>query len=115
MTAKLTITLSPDVLKALRASKSISVAVESGAGRPAGASRATGPAGPVRGGKGGGFREGSLPAKLLQWAKGRKGPFSVPEVMKHLKIKRGHASMLIAYASRAGAVKRVGRGAYKTA
>ncbi|HEX5139111.1 MAG TPA: hypothetical protein VFY93_19235 [Planctomycetota bacterium] len=109
MTAKLTITLSPEVLKALRASKAIRVAVESGAGRPA----AAGAARPARTGANG-FREGSLPAKLLQWAKGRK-EFRVPEVMKHLKIKRGHASMLIAYASRAGAVKRVGRGSYRTA
>jgi hypothetical protein len=112
MTAKLTITLSPEVLKALRASKAIRVALESGSGRPVGASRGMGPARPAGGGKDGGFREGSLPAKLLGWAKGRKQPFRVPEVMKHLKIKRGHASMLIAYASRAGAVKRVGRGAY---
>jgi hypothetical protein len=108
MTAKLTITLSPEVLKALRTSKTIRLAVDTGVGRP----RAMAP-GPQVGKNG--FREGSLPAKLLQWAKGRKGPFRVPEVMKHLKIKRGHASMLIAYASRAGAVKRVGRGAYTTA
>lgn len=111
MTAKLTITLSPEVLRALKASKTIRLAVETGAGR-GGAARVMGPA--SRGAKDG-FREGSLPAKLLQWAKGHKGPFRVPEVMKHLKIKRGHASMLIAYASRAGAVRRVGRGAYTTA
>jgi hypothetical protein len=110
MTAKLTITLSPEVLKALRASKAIRVALESSSGRPVGTPR--GPARSARGGKNGGFRQGSLPAKLLGWAKGRKQPFGVPEVMKRLKIKRGHASMLIAYASRAGAVKRVGRGAY---
>jgi len=107
MTAKLTITLSPEVLKALRASKAIRVAVESGSGRGA-----TGAPRPRTGKEG--FREGSLPAKLLQWAKGRK-EFRVPEVMKHLRIKRGHASMLIAYASRAGAVKRVGRGSYRAA
>jgi hypothetical protein len=114
MTAKLTITLSPEVLKALRASKAIRVSLESGSGG-AGGSRGTGSSRPAPSAGKNGFREGSLPAKLLGWAKGRKGPFSVPEVMKHLKIKRGHASMLIAYASRAGAVKRVGRGAYTTA
>jgi len=32
--------------------------------------------------------------------------------MKKLKIKRGHASMLIAYVTKGGAVKRVGRGEY---
>lgn len=110
MTAKLTITLSPDVLKALRASKNIRVAVESGASRAPLRSNA-----PARAAGKDGFREGSLPAKLIDWAKGRKSPFRVPEVMKQLKIKRGHASMLIAYASRAGAVKRIGRGAYTTA
>jgi hypothetical protein len=108
MTAKLTISLSPEVLRALRTSKTIRVAVDSGPGRAASAPRASDSAKD-------GFREGSLPAKLMNWAKGRKQPFRVPEVMKHLRIKRGHASMLIAYASRAGAVKRVGRGAYTTA
>lgn len=107
MTAKLTITLSQDVLKALRDSKTIKVSVHSGEGGAAPARPAAGP------GKAG-FREGSLPAKLMKWAKGKK-EFSVPQVMRQLKIKRGHASMLIAYASRAGAVKRIGRGAYKAA
>jgi hypothetical protein len=114
MTAKLTITLSRDVLAALRASKSITLSLASGADRPAGGSAQSAPR--ARGARAAaGFREGSLPAKLLKWAKGRKQPFSVPEVMKQLKIRRGHASMLIAYASKAGAVKRVGRGAYKAA
>jgi len=101
MTARLTIVLGDEVLKALRQAKTISLALDSG-GRPARA--ANGKAGP--------YREGSLPAKLLGWAGGRKKPFTVPEVMKALKIKRGHASMLIAYVSKGGAVRRVGRGQY---
>jgi hypothetical protein len=32
--------------------------------------------------------------------------------MRKFKIKRGHASMLIAYVSKGGAVRRVGRGEY---
>ncbi|HEX5032431.1 MAG TPA: hypothetical protein VFX78_13355 [Candidatus Eisenbacteria bacterium] len=108
MTAKLTITLSPDVLKALKHSKTITVAVDSGrrfgpASRAASAGKANGSSGP--------YREGSLPAKLLTWAKGRKA-FGVPDVMKAMKIKRGHASMLLAYVGKSGAVKRVGRGEY---
>jgi hypothetical protein len=39
----------------------------------------------------GGFREGSLPAKLMAWAGGLKKPFGVPDLMKRFTIKRGHA------------------------
>jgi len=116
MTAKLTITLSDEVLKALKASKSITVALASGGGGAGRAPRAAASA-PARGGSkrgAGAFREGSLPAKLLGWATGLKKPFGVPELMKKFKIKRGHASMLVAYVTKAGAVKRVGRGAYTT-
>jgi hypothetical protein len=59
------------------------------------------------------FREGSLPARLLSWAGGCKGPFGVPDLMKKFRIRRGHASMLLAYVSKGGAVKRVGRGLYE--
>jgi hypothetical protein len=119
MTAKLTITLSDDVLKALKASKSISVALQSGGGggrAPRGApARSAGGGGGRKAGAGaGGFRAGSLPAKLLAWAGGRKKPFGVPDLMSKFKIKRGHASMLVSYVLKAGAVKRVGRGAYTT-
>jgi hypothetical protein len=112
MTAKLTIVLSDEVLKALKQAKAITVALGSG-GRAAPASRAA-PAKAARSknGKAGPYRAGSLPAKLLSWASGRKKPFTVPEVMRAMKIKRGHASMLLAYVSKGGAVKRVGRGAY---
>jgi len=110
MTAKLTITLSDDVLKALKQAKSITLALDSG-GRAAPASRAA-PAGKAANGKAGPYRQGSLPAKLMAWAGGRKKPFTVPEVMKAMKIKRGHASMLVAYVRKGGAVKRVGRGEY---
>lgn len=110
MTAKLTIVLSDEVLKALKQSKSIAVGIDSGR-RFGPASRAA-PADRATSGKSGPYREGSLPAKLLSWAGGRKKPFTVPEVMKAMKVKRGHASMLIAYVSKGGAVRRVGRGEY---
>jgi hypothetical protein len=108
MTAKLTIMLSDDVLKALKASKTITVALNSGGRAPRGTPRGGG----MRTGAGG-FRDGSLPAKLMDWAKGLRKPFSVPDLMKKFRIKRGHASMLVAYVVRAGAVKRVSRGAYE--
>ena len=114
MTAKLTIMLSDDVLKALRASKAITVALQSGGRAPRGGA-SSGPRPSRSGGGEGGFREGSLPAKLMSWAGGLKKPFGVPELMKKFKIKRGHASMLVAYVVKAGAVRRVGRGSYAAA
>jgi hypothetical protein len=35
--------------------------------------------------------------------------------MKAMKIKRGHASMLLTYVMKGGAVRRVGRGEYRAA
>jgi hypothetical protein len=113
MTAKLTIMFSDDVLKALKASKAITVALQSGARAPRGGS--SGPRGGGARSGAGGFREGSLPAKLMGWAGSLKKPFGVPDIMKKFKIKRGHASMLVAYVVKAGAVDRVGRGQYTPA
>lgn len=110
MTAKLTIVLSDGVLKALREAKSISVALDSGGSAPASAPAAKAKA--KASGKSGPYREGSLPARLMAWASGLKKPFGVPDLMRKFKIKRGHASMLIAYVQKGGAVKRVGRGEY---
>jgi hypothetical protein len=132
MTATLTITLSDEILKALQAEKSITVALESGgraprATRPAPASRSSAkrPARTRRAAGAGAaketpsgaspFRAGSLPAKLLSWAGGRKEPFGVQDVMNALKVKRSHASMVLTVARRKGAVKRVGRGEYAAA
>jgi len=128
MTATLTITLSDEILNALKAEKAITVALESGsrAARPAPArrgpttrrarkgraSRAPAKATPSAAGP---FRAGSLPAKLVSWAGGLKKPFGVGDVMKALKVKRSHASMVLTAARRKGAVKRVGRGEYAAA
>jgi len=38
----------------------------------------------------------------MAWAGGLKKPFGVPDLMKKLGIKRGHASMLVAYVTKAG-------------
>jgi hypothetical protein len=122
MTATLTITLGDEILKALRRSKSITVALGPGAsdgavrqtrrgGRRAKATR--GRRAPAR--KTGAFRPGSLPARLVAWAGGRKRPFGVQDLVKKFRIRRGHASMLTAYVAKVGAVRRVGRGAYRAA
>jgi hypothetical protein len=85
MTAKLTIAFSPEVLEALRSSKSITIRLESSTGRAGG------------GGAGGSSepRAGSLPARLIEWAKGRKKPFGTPDVSKKFRLSRAHASMLL--------------------
>ncbi len=123
MAAKLTITLSDEILKALKEEKSITVALDS-AGRAAPASRSeraaeskpvASRAAKARPTDAGPFRAGSLPAKLVAWAGGRKKPFGVPDVMRALKVKRSHASMVLTAVRRKRAVKRVGRGEYAAA
>jgi hypothetical protein len=115
MMASLAISLSGEVLRALKATKSITLSVGPGAPAPRaapakaqrkGTRRAKAADGP------GGFREGSLPAKLLAWAGGRKRPFGVPDVMKALKVKRPHASMVLTRVLGLGGVRRVERGEY---
>jgi hypothetical protein len=83
MTAKLTIALSDEVLDALRANKSITIRLESGRGRGGGGGGAEQP------------REGSLPARLIDWAKTRKKTFGTKDVTRKFKLSRAHASMLL--------------------
>ncbi len=107
MTASITITLSDEVFEVLRRERSITIELDSsrGSGRaPA--------AGAAKAAPEGGFRPGSLPGKLVQWAKGRKKPFGVRDVMKALKVKRAHASMVLTRVVNAGGLKRMGRGEY---
>ncbi len=82
MTAKLTIAFSDEVLEALRASKSITIRLEGSRGR---------------GGNGSSDepRAGSLPARLIEWAKARKKPFGTRDVSKRFRLSRAHASMLL--------------------
>src|SRR5512134_1637268 len=103
MTASITITLSDEILETLRAEKSITVELDSSGagGRAARAGKAT------RAGKEGGFRSGSLPGRLVQWAQGRKKPFGVRDVMKALKVKRAHASMVLTRVTASGGLRRV--------
>ncbi len=113
MAVVLTISISPTILKTLTASKSLALAVVPGGAATRGAP-SRGPGGSAAKGAAD-FRAGSLPARLVGWAKGLKRPFGVQDLTKKFKIKRGHASMLLTYVVKHGAVARVGRGAYSAA
>ena len=92
MTVQLVIELSEEVLKALVASKNLTITVAQ-AGRRDG------------GGKPGSAymppsehvlpREGSLPARILEWAEKRTKPFTTADLVKRFKVSRAHASMLL--------------------
>ena len=111
MTASITITMSDEILRILDSEKSIEIALDNAAGsRGAGRAGAAARAAPA-----GGYRAGSLPATLVQWAAARKESFGVPDVMKALKVKRAHASMVLTRVMASGHLKRVGRGAYAAA
>jgi len=102
MTAKLTIAFSPEVLDALRTSKSITIRLESARGR--GSSSSGGSSEP---------RAGSLPARLIEWAGTRKKPFGTPDVSKRFKLSRAHASMLLSrLANGSFPIRRERRGVY---
>ncbi len=112
MTATLTIRMSDEVLGAIKANKSLTINLGGGAKASAPAAR---PPKAARGGKGkrsSGPREGSHGAKLVAWAAKRGKPFGTPEVVKALKINRGHASMVLASVVAGGQVVRQGRGVY---
>jgi hypothetical protein len=110
MTAKLTILLSGEVLSALRASKNMTISVGPGGGTGRGGAPARGPR------AAGGSdqpREGSLPARVLDWAKTRGRPFGTADVTKKFKLSRAHASMLLSrLASGPYAIRREKRGLY---
>lgn len=82
MTAKLTIALSPEVLDALRSSRSITIRLEG----PTGRRTRAGSDEP---------RAGSLPARVIGWAHTRKRTFGTKEVQGRFKLSRAHASMLL--------------------
>ena len=93
MTVQLVIELSDQVLNALVASKNLTITVTQ-AGRGGGG-----------GGKPGSAympssdhiipREGSLPARILDWGEKRGKAFSTADLVKRFKVSRAHASMLL--------------------
>ena len=119
MTAKITITFTDDLLKSLKKLGSAKLSLDAAPNGRAGPARAAGRAASGKPGPKsktpGTYREGSHSAKLLAWAGGRKRPFGNADVMRKLKITRGHASMVLSKMVRDGAVKRAERGAYVAA
>jgi len=92
MTVQLVIELSEEVLKALVASKNLTITVaqspnRGGTAKPDSAFMPSSdhiiP------------REGSLPARILEWAEKRPKPFSTADLVKRFKVSRAHASMLL--------------------
>ena len=81
MTATLTIVFSDDVLDALRKAGSLQIQM-------AGGRNVTAPGDETP-------RHGSLPARILDWARARGKPFGAAEVVKQFKLSRAHASMLL--------------------
>ncbi|MGH7162276.1 MAG: hypothetical protein ACREID_02235, partial [Planctomycetota bacterium] len=68
-------------------------------------------AGRRRGGSG--PRAGSLPARILDWAGGRKRTFTTNDVSRKFKLSRAHASMLLSRLSSGSfPIKRESRGVY---
>lgn len=109
MTAKLTILLSGEVLAALRAGKTLKIAAGSGGNGTAAPRRAGG----ATAGRADEPREGSLPARVLGWAKGRGKAFGTADITKTFKLSRAHASMLLSrLASGPLAIRREKRGLY---
>ncbi len=100
MTAKLTISFSDDILRALKANKAITIRLDSaGARGPRNAANSQ-------------PRAGSLPARTIDWARSR-GTFGIHDVERKLKVSRAHASMLLSrLASGPFPVTRVRRGEY---
>ncbi|MEM8886325.1 MAG: hypothetical protein AAGD14_19880 [Planctomycetota bacterium] len=92
MTVQLVIELSEEVLKALVANKNMTITVQTGAsgggGASAGAALQPGPNNIIP-------REGSLPARILDWAEKRGKTFTTSDLVKRFKITRAHASMLL--------------------
>ena len=102
MTAKLTISLSSDILQALKANKAITIRLDSVGAR---GSRNAANSQP---------RAGSLPARTIEWARSRGRSFGTRDVERKLKVSRAHASMLLSrLANGPFPVKRVRRGEYE--
>jgi len=59
-------------------------------------------------------REGSLPARVLEWASARDEPFTTAAIAKRFKLTRAHASMVLSrLASGPLPIERTSRGVYE--
>lgn len=115
MAASLTISLSPDVLRLLADQKVVTVVAGGSVDNTSPSARAGLGTAPRPGANGSRqvLRPGSHAAKLLAWAASRK-PFGVADVMKALKVKRAHASMILTKLVSVQALEREGRGSYRS-
>ncbi len=102
MTARLTILLAGDVLSTLRSGKSATFEV--GGTRE----RAAAPAGD----NGARPKAGTLPARVLGWAKDRKKPFETADIERRFKLSRAHASMILSRLASGSPIRRERRGLY---
>ncbi len=102
MTAKLTISFSDEILRALRANKAITIRLDSAGVRgPRNAANSQ-------------PRAGSLPARAIVWARSRGRSFGTRDVERKLKVSRAHASMLLCrLANGRFPITRVRRGEYE--
>jgi len=109
MAATITIAFSDEVLTAMRKGAPIRLAMASAEGA---SPRAAAPK--RRGGRGkkAAPREGSLPARLAEFAKAATKPFTTAHVSKAFKLSRAHASLLLSRAVSSGSLMREGRGVY---
>lgn len=111
MTARLTILLPGDVLSALRSSKSMTIAVGPGGDRGV---RAIAPRAAPGGGRTGEPTAGTLPERVLGWAKNHSKSFGTADITTKFKLSRAHASMLLSrLASGPFAIRRERRGLYR--
>ena len=102
MTAKLTISLSGDILRALKANKAITIRLDSASARRPRSAANSQP------------RSGSLPQRTIAWARARGKSFGTRDVERKLKVSRAHASMLLCrLANGPFPVTRVRRGEYE--
>ena len=102
MTAQLTISLSDDIIAALKSSQSITIRLESAGTN---GSRSAASSQPLA---------GSLPARTIDWARSRGRSFGAHDIERKLKVSRAHASMLLSrLANGPFPVTRVRRGEYK--
>jgi hypothetical protein len=59
-------------------------------------------------------REGSLPARILEWAAARGKPFGNADIEKRFKLSKGHASMATSTLAKVPhPIERTGRGVYE--
>jgi hypothetical protein len=95
MSVQLVIELSEDVLKALVASRNLTITVTQPAPAGSGSRGSEKQAGQANGGNVI-PREGSLPARIIGWAEQHGREFSTVDLVKKFGVTRAHGSMLLA-------------------